>query len=162
MDKLIVVFSDSHRSSFNMSEVMKRYPGAECVIHLGDGEDDTSYLSLRPETGLLTVRGNCDIMSDSPEIYRVNLCGIDMIMCHGHAFGVKYDVSRYEAYAASQNCDIALFGHTHTPYKNVVRNGEKTVTVFNPGSISRPTTGKPTYGLIKIGDDGFEITCLTV
>ena len=162
MDKLIVVFSDSHRSSFNMNEVMKRYPGAECVIHLGDGVDDTSYLSLGPATGLLTVRGNCDIMSDAPDIYRVDICGVDIIMCHGHAFGVKRGAESYEAYAVSRKCDIALFGHTHTPYKNVVVSGEKPVTVFNPGSISLPSSGRPSYGLIRIGEKGFDITHMFV
>ena len=162
MEKIIVVFSDSHGSSFNMSEVMKRYPQAECVIHLGDGAEDTSYLSLSPLTGLLCVKGNCDTFSRELPYNRVNICGLDIIMCHGDAYGVKYGAGRYEAHAVASGCDIALFGHTHRPYKNVIETGGKSLTVFNPGSISRPFLGRPTYGLIKVDGDAFDVSVMNV
>jgi putative phosphoesterase len=157
MKKTIVIFSDSHGSSFNMSEVMKKYPDAECVIHLGDGAHDTSYLSLPPPTGLLTVRGNCDFMTDQPPFIRVNMLGLDFYICHGDAFGVKYGVKRYEDFAVSNVIDVALFGHTHTPYLNSIETEKKTVHVFNPGSISRPWTGKPSYGLVIVEDGKINI-----
>lgn len=162
MEKLVVIFSDSHNSSFNMSEVMKRYPNAECVIHLGDGCGDTSYLSLGPATGLLCVKGNCDLMSREPVYNRVDLCGVDIIMCHGDAYGVKYGVGRYEAHALRERCDVALFGHTHVPYKNVIETPEKNIVVFNPGSVSRPFGSGPTYGLLRIDGDKFDISVLPV
>ena len=162
MEKIIVVFSDSHGSSFNMSEVMKRYPQAECVIHLGDGAEDTSYLSLSPLTGLLCVKGNCDTFSREPAYNRVNICGLDIIMCHGDAYGVKYGAGRYEAHAVASGCDMALFGHTHRPYKNVIETGGKSLTVFNPGSISRPFLGRPTYGLIKVDGGSFDVSVMNV
>ncbi|MBR4257259.1 MAG: YfcE family phosphodiesterase [Clostridia bacterium] len=154
--KTILVFSDSHGASFNMSNVIKKYPEAECVIHLGDGAEDTKYLSLPVTTGLLAVRGNCDMFSDEPREIKVNMCGLDFLICHGDAYGVKYGAERYESYAKRSGCDIALFGHTHTPYKNEIKTEDKTVYVFNPGSISRPFLSKPSYGVIKI--DGKTVT----
>lgn len=154
--KTILVFSDSHGSSFNMSETIKKYPDLECVIHLGDGAEDTKYLSLSVTTGLLTVRGNCDMFSSEPKEIKVNMCGLDFLICHGNAYGVKFGVERYEAYALKTGCDIALFGHTHTPYLNEIKTENKTVYIFNPGSISRPFMSRPSYGVIKI--DGKNVT----
>ena len=61
--KTILVFSDSHGASFNMSNVIKKYPEAECVIHLGDGAEDTKYLSLPVTTGLLAETAICFLTS---------------------------------------------------------------------------------------------------
>ena len=156
MQKTFIVFSDSHGSSFNMQNVINRYPEIECVIHCGDGADDTKYLTLSPTCGLLTVKGNCDFYIKEPALLRVGLCGLDFIICHGDGYGVKYGTDRYESFAVSSGCDIALFGHTHTPYYNKIKTGDKTVYVMNPGSISRPHTGKPSYGVIKT--DGSSVT----
>ena len=149
MQKTILVFSDSHGSSYNMQSVINRYPEIECVIHLGDGAEDTKYLSLPPVTGLLTVKGNCDVFLKEPALLRVQLCDLDFIICHGDAYGVKFGVQRYESFAVQSGCDIALFGHTHTPYLNEIKTENKTVYVCNPGSISRPVTGRPSYCVIK-------------
>ena len=162
MQKTILVFSDSHGATFNMSNVIKQYPDTECVIHLGDGAEDTKYLSLPPTTGLLTVRGNCDFSSSEPKEIRVELCGLDFLICHGDAYGVKWGEERYEAHAAACGCDIALFGHTHRQYKNEITTEKKTVYVFNPGSISRPFTGKPSYGVIRIDGRNVTLTHKTV
>ena len=162
MEKIIIVFSDSHGSSFNMSETMKKYPNAECVIHLGDGADDTSYLALPPTTGLLCVKGNCDLFSREPAYNRVNLCGLDIIMCHGDAFGVKRGLDGYRAHAAAEGCDIALFGHTHTPLVERTDNGSRGLYLVNPGSISRPVTEKPSYAVIRVDGERFTVKINTV
>ena len=162
MQKTILVFSDSHGRSFNMSETIKKYPDIECVIHLGDGADDTKYLTLSPTTGLLSVRGNCDSFSKEPRELFIELCGLQFLICHGDAYGVKFGVERYENYAVSRGADIALFGHTHTPYLNEIKTEKKTVYVFNPGSISLPFMSRPSYGVIKIDDGRAEIRSVSV
>lgn len=163
MHKTFIVFSDSHGSSYNMQSVINRYPDIECVIHCGDGAEDTKYLSLPPTTGLLTVKGNCDTYSKESPILNVDLCGLDFIICHGDAYGVKYGLERYENFAVKSGCDIALFGHTHSPYYNEIKTeAKKTVYVCNPGSISRPFTGKPSYAVIKTDGKNVMITHETV
>ncbi|MBQ7699296.1 MAG: YfcE family phosphodiesterase [Clostridia bacterium] len=162
MHKTIIVFSDSHGSSYNMQTVVDRYPEIECVIHLGDGAEDTKYLSLPPVTGLLTVKGNCDHYSKEPPLLRVQLCGLDIIMCHGDGYGVKFGMQRYESFAAQSGCDIALFGHTHRQYYNEIKKEDKTVYVCNPGSISRPSAGRPSYCVIKTDGKSVSIQFETV
>ena len=56
-------------------------------------------------------------------------------------------------YAAKENqCNIAMYGHTHIP-DNSVYGG---VIIVNPGSVSQPRqlNHKPTYALMKIDDKG--------
>ena len=156
MQKTILVFSDSHGSSYNMQTVIDRYPEIECVIHCGDGAEDTKYLSLPPTAGLLTVKGNCDVFSKEPALLRVELCGLDFVISHGDGYGVRFGAERYEHFAVNGGCDIALFGHTHVPYLNEIKTEKKTVYVLNPGSISRPITGRPSYGVIII--DGTRVS----
>ena len=158
MTKTFIVFSDSHGSSYNMEKVIEKYPEIECVIHLGDGAEDTKFLTLPPTTGLLTVKGNCDVFSKEPALLQLNLCGLDFIICHGDGYGVKYGMQRFESFAVKSGCDIALFGHTHRPYLNEIKTEKKTVYVFNPGSVSRPFMGRPSYGVIKT--DGKNVTVL--
>lgn len=162
MRKTVLVFSDSHGSVCNMQTVIDRYPEIECVIHLGDGAEDTKYLSLSPTTGLLTVKGNCDVFSKEPPMIRVTLCGVDFMICHGDAYGVRSGAGRYEASAVKSGCDIALFGHTHVPYHNEIRTEKKTVYVINPGSISRPVRGRPAYAVIRIDDGKITVSNETV
>ncbi len=162
MQKTILVFSDSHGATFNMSEVIKKYPDAECVIHLGDGVEDTKYLTLPPTTGLLTVRGNCDAFSNEPKELFAELCGLWFLICHGDAYDVKHGIERYEKYAVKRGADIALFGHTHSKYKNEIKTDGKTVYVFNPGSISLPDMNRPSYGVIKIDGGRAELVHKTV
>ena len=162
MQKTILVFSDSHGSSFNMQNVINRYPEIECVIHCGDGEEDTKYLALPPVTGLLAVKGNCDFSSKEQTLIRVELCGLDFIICHGDAYGVKFGLQRFENFAVKSGCDIALFGHTHSPYLNKIKTEDKTVYVCNPGSISRPFTGRPSYAVIKINGKNVTVENETV
>ena len=162
MQKTFLVFSDSHGSSFNMQNVINRYPEIECVIHLGDGAEDTKYLYLPATTGLLTVKGNCDFGSKEPALLNVELCGLDFIICHGDAYGVKFGVGRYENFAVRSGCDIALFGHTHSPYYNEIKTGKKSVFICNPGSISRPFIGRPSYAVIRVDGKNVSVTHETV
>lgn len=162
MIKTFLVFSDSHGSTFNMQNVINRYPEIECVIHSGDGADDTAYLTLPPATGLLAVKGNCDFSSKEPALLRVELCGLDFIICHGDAYGVKFGVQRFESFAAQSGCDIAIYGHTHVPYCNEIKTEKKTVYICNPGSISRPVMGRPSYAVIKTDGKNISIVHETV
>ena len=55
--------------------------------------------------------------------------------------------------ARERSADIVLFGHTHLPYEAYIASDseeEKSVWLFNPGSMSKPREGKPSYGIIDI------------
>ena len=60
------------------------------------------------------------------------------------------ELNGYLKTAKENNCDIALFGHTHIP-KTVYEDG---IHLVNPGSCSRAREGGPTYAVIDITDKG--------
>ena len=60
----ILVFSDSHGSTYRMREAISLHTEADIIIHLGDGERDIDL--LKEEIGnrkVVQVCGNCDIYS---------------------------------------------------------------------------------------------------
>lgn len=54
--------------------------------------------------------------------------------------------------AKSRGCDIAMYGHTHRPFLDVIDG----VTVLNPGSLSYPRQEgrRPSYMIIHVDADG--------
>ena len=50
--------------------------------------------------------------------------------------------------AKEKGADIALFGHTHEPYEEYLP--EYGLWLFNPGALSSPARGEPTYGLLTL------------
>lgn len=128
----ILVFSDSHGDTGRMYyTVLEEKPDA--VIHLGDTVADAEALSrMFPTLALCYVAGNNDYFCTAPMQTFYSAAGIKMFVCHGHRYGVKNDVSMLAASAAKNGCNIALFGHTHSPYDETV-NG---VRLLNPGSVT--------------------------
>ena len=70
---------------------------------------------------------------------------------HGHREGVGMGLSALRYNALQNECDIALYGHTHIPYLD---ENEDDVTILNPGSISLPRQDdrKKTYAIIDIDE----------
>ena len=58
--------------------------------------------------------------------------------------------------AKERGFDIAMFGHTHRPYFDIDKSGEKELITLNPGSLSYPRQEghRPSYMLMKIDDNG--------
>lgn len=147
-----LIFSDSHRKTLGMCEVIERsLSGLNGVIFLGDNYDDTEIIREKyPRLDIYAVAGNCDA---SP-IYRTPdylertavLDGIRVLMVHGHAHGVKWGLGEIEAYARRKCIDVVLFGHTHERYESY-RDG---VYLFNPGSVSEPRDGTASFGVLTV------------
>ena len=150
----ILVISDSH----GMDElVMAVYNhelknGLDCVLHLGDIGAGYENLKAKINCRMLMVPGNCDYGTTLPQTIVTELGGHKVFMAHGHRYIFGSDTSNLE-YAALQNgCDIALFGHTHVPYKCM----KDDIFVLNPGSIAIPRQAgyDRTYAIMEIADDG--------
>lgn len=58
--------------------------------------------------------------------------------------------------AKERGFDIVMFGHTHRPYFDIDKSGEKELITLNPGSLSYPRQEghRPSYMLMKIDDNG--------
>lgn len=150
----IIVTSDSHgRRSALFDIIEKHIEEAETFLNLGDCnslrdfEDAAAYYGSR--LSLHCVAGNCDWSSDLPYEREITLASKKIVMCHGHLFRVKAGLSLYMQEAKRKGADIALFGHTHTPF-NEYSNG---IHFFNPGAVMDSS-----YGIIDIADAG--IICI--
>lgn len=159
----IVVFSDSHGSSAGMLRAAHLHEaGADMFIHLGDGLSDIARLRSVTDKPIISVAGNCDGMymslsgDKTPQTCTIDAGGITLFICHGHTLGVKYSLEAIESEARAKGADIALFGHTHLPFQKYSRSEEddSSLYLFNPGSISLPRDGSPSYGLIEYRESG--------
>ncbi len=147
----IVVISDTHGDFDVLYDIVSRNRTADLFIHLGDGERE--YYDVRnlfPEKAFLYVKGNND-WDNYPLSHIITLNGHKFYMTHGHSYGRSSMESFISATAKVNECDIALFGHTHVPFHQSIDG----VDLFNPGSPSRPRgMSKPSFGIITIKDDG--------
>ena len=143
----ILVLSDSHGDGDSIEQAFDREKPDE-VIFLGDGIRDIEFFSYTfPKAYVSSVRGNCDFFSRINDEFTASFDGVNVFACHGHTYNVKSGVS-YLAYTSKRrNSSLALYGHTHEPYCEIIDG----VTVFNPGSIRN---GR--YGIISIKDGSFE------
>ena len=142
----ILVVSDSHGDVENMERaVLRERPDA--VLHLGDGWHDAQTLHSRfPDLPLEQVPGNCDFRGDKSAVRVLEYEGRRVMLCHGHTFGVKSDLSLLLREAEERGADVALFGHTHKPFLEL-RGG---VWLLNPGSVG--DYRRATYGTLLLGD----------
>lgn len=151
----IIVISDTHGFYNRLYSIVMRNPKADAFIHLGDCVDECRDL-LRNFPDLagkfFYVRGNCDYGSDAPVFKTIDIApGHRIFATHGDRFGVKYDLGTLITTAKENECDIALFGHTHERLCTY----EDGVYIMNPGSAACPRDGKPcSYGFIDITDAG--------
>lgn len=143
----IAIFSDSHGRMQNCLAAMDAAGPVDHIIHLGDTARDAEDLgTVYPETPITYVCGNSEICAATDTEKWIELCGKRLFICHGHTRNVKYGLSEL-AYAA-RGADLALFGHTHLPYDGMIGG----VRLFNPGSISLPADGRPSFGILTVAD----------
>lgn len=132
----ILVLSDSHSGLRFMRECIDSVkPNA--VVHLGDYYDDGNTMAQEyPYIYFYGVPGNCDkyfnIMG-APETLVQKVCGVKLLMTHGHHHGVKNGLDRLLDDAEKSQVEAVLFGHTHTP---VCYRTEAGMWVLNPGTCA--------------------------
>lgn len=142
----VLVFSDCHGRTYNMREVLETV-NADHLIFLGDGLNETQELLKEyPNVKLWYVAGNCDRDPEAPIIDLVSLGNKRILFTHGHELGVNYGTDRLIYKAREAGVDIVFYGHTHIAEKSYYDG----LYVINPGSISRPRDGRPSYAIIDI------------
>jgi len=148
----ILVISDSHKRTGVIDKILSAQKEAKHVFFLGDCIDDIEdFEFLYPDKIFHAVAGNCDYFSTKPSIGVETVNGARILYTHGHTLGVKGGISRLLKTAKENNCNIALFGHTHVSC-TVYEDG---VHIVNPGSCSQPRDGsRPGYAFIDITDKG--------
>ena len=130
---------------------MKSWGKIDRILHCGDGASETDYISRLFGCPVTAVTGNCDMFSFEPESTNLNIEGKCIHMEHGNRLPFFNDTAMLD-YAEMNGFDVLLFGHTHEQ-KILERDGRY---VVNPGSISRPRDGFPSYCILETdGKGGF-------
>lgn len=125
---LIVIASDVHGSSFRLRTLEKAYPQADLFLCAGDFNDPDF-----DQNPWLSVAGNNDRPGLLPQTRIVKTGQGNIYMEHGDRYPAKIRVTRLAEQARQNDCQVAVFGHTHRPLIEQHEN----VYVINPGSLYR-------------------------
>lgn len=142
--KTIFAFSDIHERQLSPA-LLAIAQESDFVFFLGDGAARIGDLALHK--GFYGVAGNCDFLP-LPEETVIETEGLKILLTHGHRYGVKSDLLSLSLRAEELGCRLVFYGHTHIP--EVTEHGA--VTLVNPGSLSYPAFGQPTYAYTCITD----------
>ena len=147
----IVVISDSHKKTLVIDKILEAQKEAKHVFFLGDNTDDIEdFIFMYPQKEFHIVCGNCDYFSKYQTFGVETICGKRILYTHGHTLSVKSGTQRLAETARQNECDVALFGHTHTS-QIVYDNG---LYIVNPGSCSSPRDSRASYAVIDITESG--------
>ena len=150
----ILVVSDTHRKDDNLKLMLSEECPLDMLIHLGDAEGSEHFIPdwVNPECRMEMVLGNNDFFSRLDREREIDIAGHKSFITHGHYYGVSMGPEGLVDEAKSRGCDIAMYGHTHRPFLDVIDG----VTVLNPGSLSYPRQEgrRPSYMIIHVDADG--------
>lgn len=155
----ILIMSDSHGRNENMelaiAQVREEIGEFQMLIHLGDVGDARELESLAGVPCYI-VRGNTDYDAKLLNANVIEAGGHRIFATHGHLYQVDMRLDLLRFAALENDCDIAMYGHTHVPY---LEEDPDDVTILNPGSISKPRQAdhRYTYMVMEI-DDEDEVT----
>ncbi len=155
----ILIMSDSHGRNENVelaiAQVREEIGEFQMLIHLGDVGDARELESLAGVPCYI-VRGNTDYDAKLLNANVIEAGGHRIFATHGHLYQVDMRLDLLRFAALENDCDIAMYGHTHVPY---LEEDPDDVTILNPGSISKPRQSdhRYTYMVMEI-DDEDEVT----
>ena len=155
----ILIMSDSHGRNENVelaiAQVREEIGEFQMLIHLGDVGDAREIESLAGVPCYI-VRGNTDYDAKLLNANVIEAGGHRIFATHGHLYQVDMRLDLLRFAALENDCDIAMYGHTHVPY---LEEDPDDVTILNPGSISKPRQAdhRYTYMVMEI-DDEEEVT----
>lgn len=144
--KKILIVSDTHGNAKGLQKLRPLIAENDYIVHLGDGAGDMREIMRDFPEKVYLCGGNCDFFSRYPDEGVLQVDGLKILYCHGHKYHVKSTLSHLAIAAKNRDCDIALYGHTHTSLISEI-NG---VTLINPGSLSRPVGEGGSYAYLVI------------
>ena len=134
----ILIMSDSHGRNENVelaiAQVREEIGEFQMLIHLGDVGDAREIESLAGVPCYI-VRGNTDYDAKLLNANVIEASGHRIFATHGHLYQVDMRLDLLRFAALENDCDIAMYGHTHVPY---LEEDPDDITILNPGSISKP------------------------
>jgi len=144
----VCVISDTHGQLDRVRAYLNNtHNNFDEIWHLGDFDRDAQKLEEEISTKIVSIRGNCDIKSNTDSEILLQREGHRILLCHGHLFDVKIGLTRLFLRAKEMEVDLVCFGHTHI----FLNTEEEGVTFFNPGSPALPKKGdQRTIGSIEL------------
>lgn len=138
-----------------IAQVREEIGEFQMLIHLGDVGDARELESLAGVPCYI-VRGNTDYDAKLLNANVIEAGGHRIFATHGHLYQVDMRLDLLRFAALENDCDIAMYGHTHVPY---LEEDPDDITILNPGSISKPRQAdhRYTYMVMEI-DDEDEVT----
>ncbi len=124
----IGIISDTH--GLLRAEVFGVFAGVEHILHAGDVGRGDILTELEAIAPVMAVWGNVDgreIRDRVPEVARIELGGVTVVMLHGMQLGSP---TPEKAAAAHPDAGLVVFGHSHRPLIRTVGS----VLAVNPGS----------------------------
>ena len=117
----VLIVSDTHGRDENLEEAVYREAPFDYLIHCGDVEGREIFIEALAECPCSIVAGNNDFFTDHDRIVEK---------------------------AKAKDCQIVMYGHTHTP----VVEEENGILVINPGSLTYPRQRgrRPSYAVMEI------------
>lgn len=154
----ILVFSDTHKSLGRAYEIIRKHKNIDTIFHLGDNTEDARDIAEKTGKKVIYVAGNCDSPIEGEEYSKIYESEEGRILLtHGHKEGVNYDLTKLKLKAESEDCKMALFGHTH-----IAGVEESDGIIFiNPGSLTKPRDGSNgSYAIVTVDKNGIDGTIM--
>lgn len=143
----IGLVSDTH--GLLRPEVLRALEGVEHILHAGDVGSTAILDALEALAPVTAVFGNTDgpeVRARVPEVARVELGGLAVVVLHGHRLRAATPAYAAAAYPAAA---LVVFGHSHRPV--IERIGG--MLAVNPGSAGPRRFRDPvTLALAELAD----------
>ncbi|HPZ90517.1 MAG: metallophosphoesterase [Firmicutes bacterium] len=151
---MLLALGDSHRNRIALDKIAELIGTERPQLFVHTGDNFSDYKLLRKKTGIpgFGVRGNCDmgIIPGAKEELIFSYAGKQILLTHGHLYGVKYSLRDLHQRAEELGVDAVIFGHSHVAL--LERAGG--IWLINPGSLSLPRRGsRPGFARIWV-DEG--------
>ena len=146
--RTLVVISDTHGRTEGLNALRPLFAENDYIVHLGDGAADMRAVSEEYPDKIYVCQGNCDSYPALSE-WVLEVESVRILICHGHRYGVKSDLSTLAVAAKRQGCDAAFYGHTHRP----LISEEDGVLLVNPGSLRFPARQGGSYAYVTVVKD---------
>jgi len=148
-----LVFSDSHAYTNGMDEAISSHKDIRHIIHCGDVLADVEYLQhvYGRTHAIASVCGNNDYAISEPLFRIIPVEGHKIYVTHGHRERVKSSLYALKGQAKTNNCDICIFGHTHTQLYEI----QDGFTILNPGSIGY---FRQEYAVLDVNKDNVNVS----
>ena len=152
----VLIVSDTHGRDENLEQVVMNEAPFDMFVHCGDVEGREIFIEALVECPCCIVSGNNDFFSQLEREKEIMIGKYKVLLTHGHYYNVSTGPAYLKQEAKERGFDIAMFGHTHRPYFDIDKSGEKELITLNPGSLSYPRQEghRPSYMLMKIDDNG--------